>query len=69
MEFDTDVGYKKRYELQRLAMQEESFAARKKADIYLKREIELLELEKQRLVLQLSIKDYKDKQNTEHDGS
>ncbi len=69
LEFDTDVGYKKRYELQRLAMQEESFTARKKADIYLKREIELLELEKQRLALQLSIKDYKerDKRNTDMD--
>ncbi|MCK5190560.1 MAG: hypothetical protein KAR12_10960, partial [Methylococcales bacterium] len=63
LEFDTDVGYKKRYELQRLAMQEESFSARKKADVYLKREIELLELEKQRLALTLSIKDYKDQQH------
>ena len=61
LEFDTDVGYKKRYELQRLAMQEESFAARKKSDVYLKREIELLELEKQRLALKLSIKDFKNK--------
>ena len=65
LEFDTDVGYKKRYELQRLAMQEESFSARKKSDVYLKREIELLELEKQRLALHLSIKDYKDKQKKE----
>jgi len=60
LEFETDVGYKKRYEVQRLAMQEESYSARKKADIYLKREIELLELEKQRLALQASIKEYKD---------
>lgn len=63
LEFETDVGYQKRYELQRLAMQEESFSARKKSDVYLKREIELLELEKQRLALKLSIKEYKDKQN------
>lgn len=62
LEFDTDVGYKKRYEVQRLAMQEESFSARKKSDVYLKREIELLELEKKRLALQLSIKDYKNKE-------
>lgn len=62
LEFDTDVGYKKRYELQRLAMQEESFSARKKADVYLKREIELLELEKQRLELQLSIREAKENQ-------
>ncbi len=60
-EFDADVGYKKRYEIQRLAMQEESYSARKKSDVYLKREIELLELEKQRLALQLSIKESKSK--------
>ena len=64
IEFDTDVGYKKRYEIQRLAMQEESFTTRKKADIYLKREIELLELEKRRLALEVSIKDYKDRDNS-----
>ena len=67
LEFDTDVGYKKRYELQRLAMQEESFTARKKSDVYLKREIELLELERQRLALKLSIKDYKDKEREGED--
>jgi len=60
LEFDTDLGYKKRYEEQRLAMQEESYSSRKNADLYLKRDIELLELEKQRLALQLSIKDVKD---------
>lgn len=62
LEFDTDVGYKRRYEEQRLAMQEESFSARKKADVYLRREIELLELEKQRLELTLAIKASKEKQ-------
>jgi len=56
LEFETDVSYKKRYEQKRLAMQEESFAFRKKADTYLKREIELLELEKKRVALELSIK-------------
>lgn len=61
LEFDTDVGYKKRYEIQRLAMQEESYAARKNADVYLKREIELLELEKRRVALQLSIKEFKER--------
>ncbi len=62
LEFDTDVSYKQRYELQRIAMQEESYAIRKDADLYLKREIELLELEKKRLALQLTIKSYKDKE-------
>jgi len=65
LEFDTDVGYKKRYEIQRLAMQEESYTARKKADVYLKREIELLELEKQRLALQISIKEAKGKEESD----
>jgi len=64
IEFETDVGYKKRYEIQRLAMQEESYTARKKADVYLKREIELLELEKQRLALQVSIKESKENINS-----
>lgn len=66
LEFETDVGYKKRYEVQRLALQEESFSARKKSDIYLKREIELLELEKQRLALHATIKEYKKKGGKEH---
>lgn len=61
LEFDTDIGYKQRYEQQRLAVQEESYETRQNADIYLKREIELLELEKQRLALQQTIKNYKEK--------
>jgi len=56
------VGYKQRYELQRIALQEESYSVRKNADLYLKREIELLELEKKRMALQLTIKEFKDKQ-------
>lgn len=62
LEFETDVSYKKRYEQKRLAMQEESFAFRKKADTYLKREIELLELEKKRVALELSIKKEKEEE-------
>ena len=65
LKFTADINAKKRYDLQRLAMQEESFSVRKKADVYLKREIELLELEKQRLILQSSIKEYK-KDNKEN---
>lgn len=67
LEFNTDVNSKKRYELQRLAMQEESYSIRKKADVYLKREIELLELDKQRLALQSSIKEYKDEDKLDID--
>ncbi len=68
LEFEADVGYKKRYELQRLAMQEESFVVRKNADIYLKREIELLELEEKRVALQLSIKNFKQKQEEKNNN-
>ena len=59
IEFDTNINAKRRYEARRLGLQEESFAVRQKSDIYLKREIELLVLEKQRLALKLSIKDAK----------
>lgn len=60
LEFDTEVGAKQRFEARRIAMQEESFSTRKKADVYLKREIELLKLEKQRMALQLEIKQTKE---------
>ncbi|MCK5889851.1 MAG: hypothetical protein KAG19_07910 [Methylococcales bacterium] len=60
-EFDTEVNIKKRYEIRRLEIQEESYLARKNADTYLKREIELLALEKERLVIKQEIKKYKDK--------
>ena len=69
LEFDTDIGYKQRYEQQRLAVQEESYATRKKSDVYLKREIELLELEKQRLALQQTIKSYKENGDEKRDVS
>ncbi|MCK5831686.1 MAG: hypothetical protein KAH20_15430 [Methylococcales bacterium] len=65
LEFDSDVNAKKRFELRRLAMQKESFSVRKKADVYLKRDIELLELEKQQLVLQKTIKEYKNKEGSQ----
>lgn len=61
MELEADINYKKRYEQQELAMQEESYTNKKNADIYLKREIELLELEKQQLALKLAIKEHKDR--------
>lgn len=60
LEFDAKSAYERRYELQRIAIQEENYAVKKDANLYLKREIELLELEKKRLALQLTIKRYKD---------
>lgn len=68
LEFDADVENQKRREQQRLDMQKESFQKRRESDVYLRREIELLELEKQRLELQLAIKDAKKQgdSNTKH---
>ncbi|MDO9267491.1 MAG: hypothetical protein Q7T96_00075 [Methylobacter sp.] len=63
LEFDTDVENQKRREQQRLEMQKESYQKKKESDIYLRREIELLTLEKQRLELQLAIKDAKKQGN------
>lgn len=48
------------YERQYLAMQEENSAAKKKLAVHLKREIDLLTLEKQKLDLQFSIKKHQD---------
>ena len=59
LEFDTDVENQKHREQQRLEMQKESYRKSKESDIYLRREIELLTLEKQRLELQLAIEDGK----------
>ena len=52
---------------QRFAIRDLTLPLRKKSDVYLKREIELLELERQRLALKLSIKDYKDKEREGED--
>lgn len=65
LEFEADLETQKRREQQRLEMQKESYAKRKESDVYLRREIELLALEKQRLELQLAIKDAK----KQEDGS
>lgn len=71
LEFDTDVENQKHREQQRLEMQKESYKKRKESDVYLRREIELLALEKQRLELQLAIKDAKkqagDNTNAQHE--
>lgn len=56
LEFDTDVENQKRREQQRLDMEKDSYQKKKESDVYLRREIELLALEKQRLELQLAIK-------------
>lgn len=65
LEFDTDVENQKRREQQRLEMQKESYDKKKEADVYLRREIELLALEKQRMELQSAIKDIKREHSSE----
>ncbi|WP_340123949.1 hypothetical protein [Methylobacter svalbardensis] len=66
LEFDTDVETQKHREQQRLEMQQQSYNKKKESDVYLRREIELLALEKQRLELQLAIKAAK-KQEEDND--
>lgn len=61
LEFETDVENQKRREQQRLEMQQENYNKRKESDLYLRNEIELLALEKQRLDLQLAVKEAKKK--------
>ena len=58
-EIDAELKNQKHHEQQRLTMQKDSDEKRKEFDVYLRREIELLELEKQSLNLQLTIKDAK----------
>lgn len=65
LEFNAEVEAKKRYESQRIAMQKESYELGRNTDTYLRREIELLELEKKRLAIQTSIKNFKINHNQE----
>lgn len=60
LELDAELDYKKWYERQHLTIQEENSVARKKSADHLKREIDLLTLEKQKLDLQFSIKNYQE---------
>lgn len=59
LEVEADIENQKHREQQHLEMQKESYKKRKESDVYIRREIELLALEKQRLELQLAIKDAK----------
>lgn len=60
LEFEADLKQQQRH----LEMQKESYNKRQESDIYLRSEIELLELEKQRLELQLAIKNAKKQQTS-----
>lgn len=50
-----NAANKKRQEEERMQMQEQNYQVTRNSDIYLRREIELLELDKKRLELQLEI--------------
>ena len=55
IKFDMQAANKKRKEEERMEMQEKNYRATRNSDIYLRREIELLGLDKKRLELQLQI--------------
>lgn len=67
LEFDADVENQKRREQQRLELKKENYKNRKESDIYLRREIELLDREKQHLERQLAAKDAEDKNSNLQD--
>ncbi len=54
MEFEAEIESQKRREQKRLELKKENFKHRKESDVYLRREIELLEREKQHLEQQLA---------------
>ncbi len=56
-ELDAELENQKRREQQRLQLKKENYRNRKEADVYLRREIELLEREKQQLQRELARKD------------
>ena len=66
LKFEMDTAYKKQEEQLQLELQKENYDTTKNSDIYLRREIELLELDRKRLELQLAIKESRkaDGQNT-----
>ena len=53
LKFEMDVANEKRQEERRMEIQEQNYEMTKNSDIYLRREIELLELDKKRLELHL----------------
>lgn len=59
IKFDMNVANQKHQEKERMELQEQYYKITRNSDIYLRREIELLELDKKRLELQLEVKDGK----------
>ena len=55
IKFEMDAANEKRQEERRMEIQEQNYEITKNSDIYLRREIELLELDKKRLELHLEI--------------
>lgn len=66
LEIDQDISHQRFLEEQKRLIHEENYKANIKTDQFLKREIELLELEKQRLSLQKSINEIKERQGDDN---
>ncbi len=62
LEFEAEVENQKRREQKRLELKKENYKHRKESDVYLRREIELLEREKQHLERQLATNESKEQQ-------
>jgi len=65
IKIDMKAANKKREEKERMEMQEQNYQKTRNSDIYLRREIELLELDKKRLELQLEVQEGKKARNIE----
>lgn len=62
LEFDAEVENQKHREQKRLELKKENYKNRKESDVYLRREIELLEREKQHLERQLATNESKEQE-------
>jgi len=62
LEFDAEVENQKRRDQKRLELKKENYKHRKESDVYLRREIELLEREKQHLERQLASNESKEQE-------
>lgn len=62
LEFEAEIENQKRREQKRLELKKENYKHRKESDVYLRREIELLEREKQHLERQLATNESKEQE-------
>lgn len=67
LEFDAEIENQKRRDQKRLELKKENYKHRKESDVYLRREIELLEREKQHLERQLATNESKEQEWGDND--